>query len=868
MSHRIVVVLLALTAALPAVEAPPNVLVVHSYHVGMPWADGLTTGLGEALAGRAEMMVVQADIKRFPDRAREPAIIANIAAKAATSRPRVVVVFDDYAWDLALRQRDALFPGVPVVFGGVNHWDGKARSGTTGVVEAIDLAPTINLAFHLHPQARRLVVVNDPTETGKANRAVLDDAMHAVGGRTVLHLGDKSFAATEAALAGLSASDDVVLLLSWNLDAHGVSRSYEEAVVRARSACPAPLFGVWSFYMGGGIVGGHLLDARVHGREVGALVTRVLDGEAVDGIPVVARCATRLAFDQRELERFAVPESRLPVGAEVLHRPFSFWRAYGNFALVVIAMLLAQALTIAGLMWMRLRRRSIEDRLRESEARLRRLADNSRDIIFRLDLATLRYEFINTTVETITGRSVAEACATPEFAARVIRPDYLEWVRNQYVSILRGEVPDHLEYPIVRPDGTERWLYERDVIVRDAKGRPVALEGVVTDVTARRDAEEHLRGAQRLDAVGQLARGVAHDLNNVLTPVLGHADLLERKLDGQPDLKRHATTIAAAAQRAAGTVRNLLTFARGRSSSGATCAINKVVEDAVGLLQHSLDRNITINAITDPEAGTVRLGTDDLQQVLVNLAFNARDAMAGGGRLEITTRRCTLDGTEAAHMGVVPGPGVELVVADDGCGMAPAVRDRVFEPFFTTKGAGRGAGLGLSTVYGIVRGAGGGLRVDSTVGQGTRMRIWLPSAPAEAVVGQANPIVPTQARDLRVLLVDDEKLVVDVVRRLLESRGHQVMAFTDPQAAVAWFAGNSAAIDVAVLDGNMPALTGWDCYRKLVALRNGLPAIALTGLLTNEAITAWNKAGVRLIISKPVTPADLDTLLARAVAGV
>jgi CheY-like chemotaxis protein len=331
------------------------------------------------------------------------------------------------------------------------------------------------------------------------------------------------------------------------------------------------------------------------------------------------------------------------------------------------------------------------------------------------------------------------------------------------------------------------------------------------------------------------------------------------QLGDRPGLRHHAETISAAAQRAAGTVRNLLAFARGSTHKSGTVEINRLAHEVVTLVSRAIDRRIILTTAFDPEAGWVHGSADDLQQVLVNLILNARDAMPEGGRLRVTTRRQRIEAEEARAWDCKPGAGVQLMVEDSGCGIAREHREHIFEPFFTTKGVSKGTGLGLSIVYGTVRGLGGGIQVESEPGRGTIMRLWLPEAPAATIMKTPPPMAPAHHR---ILLVDDDPVVLAVVRELLNAGGCSVIPFGDPTAAAAWYAAHPGDADLALLDGNMPSLTGWQLAERLRAVRPDLPILALTGQATAEAVQAWHAAGVTHILQKPVTRDALNRELA------
>jgi len=716
---------------------PASILVLMSYHRGMPWEDGVAQGLQDVLAEQHELVYVHHDVKRFPDRSRVPALIEATRGLTDASRPKLVIAVDDYAWELARDHRADQFPDLPVVFCGVNYWSGKDRPAwSTGVVEGTDPASTVNLALRLHPQAKRLVVVNDSTETGRANRQRLDDELPGVlGGRRLEWLGDGTFAETSAALARLDPRSDVVLAMSSNLDSAGAVRSYAQAARAIRGACPAPIYAVWDFYYDRGFVGGYLADARIHGQRTAELALRVLAGEAPSAIPIDQRPSVRLSLDANELERFGIDPGLIPAGAELLHARIPFWSIHGPTIAIAAAIILLQGGTIAGLLLSMRRRRQAE--------------------------------------------------------------------------------------------------------------------------RAARAAEERMRQGQRMDAIGRLSAGIAHDFNNILTAVLGHAELLGMRVKGQPELEHHARIIVDASTRAAGTVRSLLTFARGHGTHAGSCEVDRLILESVELLRHSISRHITIDC--SPSSGCwVGLGGDHLQQILVNLALNARDAMPDGGTLAITSRNDYLDAETAARLGLRPGRHAVIDVRDTGTGIDPEVLPRIFEPFFTTKGPGAGSGLGLSMVHGAVRSAGGAIGVTSTVGSGTTFTIRLPVVERTVACPVARP--PPRLGQ-RVLLVDDDPLVLETTSAQLTAAGCEVVAVADADTALARL---DAGVSIAVLDGDMPGLTGWELAKRLHARRPGLAVVGLTGVATDASRTAWREAGVVTVLDKPVSIEALTLALRTA----
>ncbi|MEZ5966160.1 MAG: response regulator [Planctomycetota bacterium] len=340
--------------------------------------------------------------------------------------------------------------------------------------------------------------------------------------------------------------------------------------------------------------------------------------------------------------------------------------------------------------------------------------------------------------------------------------------------------------------------------------------------------ELRLRRAQKLEAVGKLAGGVAHDFNNLLTAVQSYAEVV-REDSGDEEVRAAALEILAAVDRGASLTRQLLTFSRQQVVSLATLDLTEVIADLASMLRRLLGADIVFNESHQGPAW-VRADRSQLQQVLVNLAVNARDAMQRGGALTIATSVTELAGEAAQELAVEPGPYVELSVRDVGIGMTPEVCARVFEPFFTTKAPGEGTGLGLATVYGVVRQSGGAIVLDSAPGQGTHVRIWLPrvAAPSTPTTATAAP-EPAPATSATVLLVEDEPTIRDLVRHTLERHGYSVLAAADGAAARTAAHGHAGAIDVLVTDVVMPRMGGVELVRCLADEGRSVPVLFLSG---------------------------------------
>jgi PAS domain S-box-containing protein len=357
-------------------------------------------------------------------------------------------------------------------------------------------------------------------------------------------------------------------------------------------------------------------------------------------------------------------------------------------------------------------------------------------------------------------------------------------------------------------------------------GQPCLLT-VSEDVTAQRALEERLRQATRMEAIGQLAGGVAHDFNNLLLVIDGYGEMLRRELDGSPHPLRLLEHIQRASRRAAELTRQLLAFGRKQVMQATPLDLNAAVREVASLVRRVIGEDIELALELVPRSGTVKVDPGQLEQVLLNLAVNARDAMPDGGRLTLSTANVEL-GPRALRGEVPPGSYVMLTVSDTGVGMDEATRKRIFEPFFTTKEPGKGTGLGLSSVYGIVRQSGGYIQVESTPGEGATFLIYLPRMDQAAGAGEEEPMAADSRRGT-VLLVEDEEEVRELMQVTLESLGYRVLSVSNGADALQVARETRQSIDVLLTDVVMPRMNGPEVAERVRALRPSIRVIYMSG---------------------------------------
>lgn len=362
----------------------------------------------------------------------------------------------------------------------------------------------------------------------------------------------------------------------------------------------------------------------------------------------------------------------------------------------------------------------------ESEERFRQIAENFQDVVWMADADLKKLLYVNPACGAIWQPPCGDLYANTDAFLDTVHADDRDKVEKMIERRLKGEAGS-IDYRILRPDKSVRWILDRWFTIRNAEERVYRIAGIAEDVTERRHLEQEVRQSQSMEAMGRLVGGIAHDFNNMLTAILGYANLLLEQWSEPGHVKDDLQEIRKAAERAATLTGQLLTFSRKQNVEPRVLNLNTVVADMTRMLQRLIDAPIELRAVLGQGLGSVRADRGQIEQVIMNLTINASDAMPDGGRLTIETANVELDDTDAReHESVSPGRYVMLSVSDSGCGMSDEVREHVFEPFFTTKPQGKGTGLGLATVYGIVKQSGGNIWLYSEVGRGTTFKIYLP----------------------------------------------------------------------------------------------------------------------------------------------
>jgi PAS domain S-box-containing protein len=476
--------------------------------------------------------------------------------------------------------------------------------------------------------------------------------------------------------------------------------------------------------------------------------------------------------------------------------------------------------------------------------------------------------FISGNLATITGFDYDHIRANPTIWADRLHEDDREKVLAALQS--RKETGSFsVEYRWQCADGSYKHFHDQAVLLRNAQGKPVEFAGTLVDVTDRRSLESQLTQARKMDAIGKLTGGIAHDFNNLLAAVLGGLGMIERRVQLNEDQRKILTMTRHAAEQGSELVGRLLAFARRQNLEPARIEISKLSRTVTDLLAHTLGGLVELDWNVGDDLWCAYADEAQLELALMNLIINARDAMPEGGRIGISGENKEIG--EANEVGLPAGEYLVLAVQDTGCGIEPAMLEQVLEPFFTTKEIGKGTGLGLSMVYGFAKQSGGGMSIKSRVGEGTRVEIWLPRAPAlsgstDVAPGEAEFGTGTyEARPLSILLVDDHESVRTTTAALLKDHGHRIEEAADGRAALDLLEKGSERFNLIVTDYAMPLMSGTELIEKARQLRPGLPALIITGYADEQSI-ARRPEDVQ-VVAKPFTPQQLMSAIGTASSG-
>ncbi len=689
-------------------EVHGRILTIFSYDPGMEWVKSLIAGLEDGLSTlpNIEHNTEFLDAKRHPALTHSEAFLNSLRAKYHLQQPDVLMISDDPAFELLRDKLPELFPGVPVVFFGLNKVRHDLPPSFTGIYEVHEATPTLEIAMQL-TNASGVAVISNTTETGKAHEHTLDAARKAYPDLEWVFFRD----IVSDDLSSLQALPDdwpilpVLGLRQARADGPMVPISRTAEIIRDQ--LPNPMFWSTESLMGRGVVGGYILRGEVHGRQALELAVQILHGADPSEIPAIIKTPHEWRFDWRELKRRGWLD-QTPSGAELLFAPPPFIQRHREILEPIALALLSLLAVIGTLIW---HLRSERRHARKLKSETQRLAA----ALLAADAGVFEIKVDGTTLNSTRWLQM--------FDSQELQASSLEWLKRltekssamlekRFQSLRDGADRESLEIELESPRKLIQLMLMRDGEEPETAG----IVGIGIDVTNRRRAEQQEVSRARLHSLGQLAGGVAHDFNNLLMVIVGNAEMIP--VADSPEMKdRLADSIVNIGMKAETLTKRLLTFGRVEEQDEPPNAdLNYLVNDLYDLLKDMAKGCDVVLKLSELEL-SCKVSSSTIDQILTNLVANARDAMSGQGDIIIETLKHKNEQDELFAV---------LRVRDEGEGMDPNTIEHLFEPFFSTKGVGRGTGLGLSTVYGLVSSSGGNISVDSTKGVGSTFEISWP----------------------------------------------------------------------------------------------------------------------------------------------
>lgn len=854
-------------------EGTIHILILNSYHQGFQWTDNIVaaiTGTMSAQMKTVDFHIEYMDSKRNLDEQLDNIILRSLALKYRTNQPDIIITSDDPAFQFMQQYQQYLFPNVPVIFCGVNNVKDTLsanREYFTGFIETLDISANIDLALKLLPQVNEIVIVSDGTRTGIGTRQMAEAAAleHPDVNFTYFNGEDLS---TEEMLANLRRLKETsaVIAPAWYADKAGNTYDNKTIYPRISEASPVPVFGTSSANLGYGIIGGKVNSGSIQGKLAANYALQILSGNiTTKDLPINTESQNHYMFDYRQLDRFAIDEKLLPPESDIFYRPFSFYQTYRPLVLGVIGVFCLFVLMIVLLLINIRRLRLIRNDLARSEENLRVTLHSIGDAVITTDTNGCITR-MNRIAECLTGWTGKEATGKPlEEVFRIINTASKNHNTNPATTVLATGTTTNLAEGtvLVSRNSVEYRIADSCASIKNDENIIIGAVLVFRDITKEYQREIQLLQSQKMEAIGQLAGGVAHDFNNMLGGIMGATDLLASRLPEDPKINMLLGMITESAERAAGLTQKLLTFAHQQQPASSATEVHSVLNATIALLENTLDRRIRIVVDLTAESSMVIGDPSQLQSIFLNLGINASHAMPDGGTIFISTQIIEIDDLycSSSTFNISPGPHLEVQIRDTGHGISQENLPRIFEPFFTTKEQGKGTGLGLSAVFGVVQQHRGAIFVTSELGSGSIFQILLPLTSQNL----SQPVLPLEIRGTgRILIIEDEHIMRITAKAILENLGYEVVLASNGLTGLTLFRENPSAFDLVILDMIMPEMSGHECFTKMHKIAPNVRIILSSGFSKEEDVKDMMAKGLCKFIHKPFRSTTLSRIVYEA----
>ncbi|EKD40308.1 MAG: hypothetical protein ACD_75C00099G0001 [uncultured bacterium] len=835
-----------------------NVLYLNSYHDGYKWSDGLLEGVRTVLNSspyKVDLQIEYMDAKKFSYDVITKNLLALYKEKFATEHFDIIVISDNDALNFVNQYRDELFPGVPVVFCGINDLMAldTAAGNITGVVEVYDLIATLDIAKKLHPKRNRVIILIDESSAGSAIRRQAEKLIAKFDtGLKVEFWIELSLEEAQQRVSQLP--DDTFLFIApYYQTINGRFYTSEEVSEAIYHHSSVPIYTGWEFMVGYGAVGGRVLSGVEHGKMAGEMALQILQGKKADDIPIVREPSGIYLFDYKVMDKLGINQELLPENSTVINAPQAiyaiskelFWTIMISFILLLLALI-----SMLGAM---LERRKVELKIIDQLAFQETLMDTIPQLVSWKDLegkylganrAFMDFFGIQDTQEVV-GKSTGELVSDTAYSDWSVSADSaVVYSRKAFRKIRRK---------VTGKGDQEAWIEVNKVPLQGQGGKIVGVLSTAENITKEQNLEKQLLQSQKMEAIGTLAGGIAHDFNNILTSIINSTELAIGDLTPGTQTEADLNRVLKAARRGGRVVQQILSFSRPSREGFRPTDLGGVVQEVVHLMEASMPANITVTSNVDPaNRFFVHADPTQMHQAILNLCTNAFHALRKkGGNIDIQLSRSHAEETKIALVPDSCGNLIKLSVTDNGPGIKPEIIDKIFDPFFSTKSKAEGTGLGLAVVHGIVKSHQGTIRVFCGETGGSTFEILLPEAEAgEDIVSSS--LGSGFETGGHILFVEDDEDQLQTTPRLLEEMGFAVTALREPAAALHLASSASIPFDIMITDFDMPGMSGAELAGRLP----GLPVILISGR-DDARLAARGYANIVKVVIKPYDKRDL-----------
>jgi signal transduction histidine kinase/ABC-type uncharacterized transport system substrate-binding protein/ActR/RegA family two-component response regulator len=894
-----------------------NVLILNSYHQGFKWTDDITRGILTALdpvRPDSRIYIEYMNTKWIQGAPYFKELSRLLLIKYAKNNIDLIICSDTDALEFLLDYRDEIFGKIPVVFSGVNYFkeeDLKGKLFYTGVSETAELKDSLAVALRLHPGTKQIFVIND---NGTPGRKVLDELRKLVPSYLPkVHFNIEKSSNLDEVVADVTKLPSDALIFYTFFYGDPATRYYEnsESISRIAEHARVPIYGTWDFNLGLGIVGGKLTSGYDQGLAAGKMGLRILQGERIESIPVVYRNPARYMFDYRQLKRFGIDRKLLPKDSTVINEPESFRKVRKSYVWAALLGIAGLGLLVFILLFTIRARRRVEESLRIAHSELeKKVEERTRDLsLLNEQLSDLNLQLIEangklghdienrekTEQELRKSQSILNKIfeANPDHLVvidnnlRIIHSNWLggyEYVPadirhlNPYCYEAYNAGQDRpcescaaLEVfktgkPVFKEMFNARigYLEIRAVPIVDESGNVLMVAEHIRDITEKKKMEEEILKAQKLESLSILAGGIAHDFNNLLTAIMGNISLAKTFADPATKAFDRLADAEKACERATGLTQQLLTFSKGGAPVKKTASVVQIITESAGFMLRG--SNVKCEFTLEKDLWAAEVDEGQMGQVINNLIINADQAMPDGGIISVTAENVTINAS-----GLLPlpeGKYILISIQDQGEGISPQNLTKIFDPYFTTKE--RGSGLGLATVYSIVKSHQGHLDVESTEGVGTVFRLYLPASEKEIEpTEKKGPAAQSAAGSGRILVMDDEEIIREIALEILSHLGYEVEVCGDGKSALALYreALNSGKrYDAVIMDLTIQGgMGGKETMKELLGIDPMVKGIVSSGYNNDPILAHFREYGFSGMVSKPYTVRELQETLQKLV---